>query len=944
MGLLQKIFGTSSEREIKRIMPQVRATEKLLPEFEKLSEEELKGQTAKLKDKLAQGASLDDILPEAFATICEASRRVLGMVPYHVQIIGGIILHQGRIAEMKTGEGKTLVATLPLYLNALTGKGVHLITVNDYLAKYQSEWMGKVFRYLGLEVGLVIHGIEGSARKKAYAADITYGTNNEFGFDYLRDNMATSLEQQVQRELNFAIVDEVDSILIDEARTPLIISGPGDSSSELYASAQQFVSRLKRKIFKEVDDKLDYEEIEAIQGDADYVIDEKAKTAVLTKRGIEKAEQYFKVENLADQSNYKLNHHINNALKANGIMHRDQDYVIQDEEVLIVDDFTGRLMPGRRYSNGLHQAIEAKEHVKVRRESRTLATITFQNYFRMYGKLSGMTGTAMTEKDEFEQIYRLDVVEIPTNKPVIRKDMDDEVYKTTKGKYQRLVEEVQTVHAKGQPVLIGTVSVEKSELISDLFTRVGLPHNVLNAKHHAQEAEIVAQAGRLGAITVATNMAGRGTDILLGGNPEHLAKQAMRKEGVLEEFIEEADTYNETDDENILKAREQFARLSKEFKKETDQEKEKVIAAGGLYIMGTERHESRRIDNQLRGRAGRQGDPGMSKFFISLEDDLMRLFGGQRMENIFATMGIEETMEIKHPMLSRGIESAQKRVESQNFAIRRYVLEYDDVMNQQRSLIYRQRTEVLEGKDLHEFYTRIIPERIQEVMLDFAAGEPDSFKWDRAGLYARMTDLIGELPILERIKSDEELDGEEFTREIQEAALKQLESRIPMFGGEEEFRKAERYVLLSAVDNHWMEHIDAMDTLRDSIGVRAYGQQDPVVAYKKEGFDMFEMMTDGIQEDAVRMMMRAQVLEKEAEAQTDSSKWSAGKKAGASSMSDLASAKSGSDERMAQAQAVSEAAQEPAKREHMLGRNDPCWCGSGKKYKKCHMKSDQANS
>lgn len=935
MGFLQKIFGTTSDREIKKIMPLVKATEALADQYAAMSETELRGRTAHFRDRLARGESLEDLLPEAFATVREASQRVLGMTHFEVQLIGGIILHQGRIAEMKTGEGKTLVATLPVYLNALEGKGVHIVTVNDYLAKRDSEWMGKIYRYLGMEVGLIVHGLNNKERRRSYAADITYGTNNEFGFDYLRDNMAGRMEDRVQRELHYAIVDEVDSILIDEARTPLIISGQGDQSSEYYKLAQRFVSGLKSKTYVKVDSKMDLDQVEEMEGDADYIIDEKAKTAVLTKKGIQKAERYFQVENLADQSNYKINHHINNALKANGIMHRDQDYVVQNNEIIIVDDFTGRLMQGRRYSNGLHQAIEAKENVNVKRESRTLATITFQNYFRMYHKLSGMTGTALTEEDEFRQIYLLDVVEIPTNMPLARHDEDDAVYKSTEGKYSALVEEVKRVHAKGQPILIGTVSVEKSERLSAIFNREGLAHNVLNAKQHEREAEIVSQAGRIGAITVSTNMAGRGTDIMLGGNPEYLAKQAMRKEGIADELIEAADAFNETDDKLILEAREKFRRYKEEFKEETDLEKERVQAVGGLYIMGTERHESRRIDNQLRGRAGRQGDPGVSKFFLSLEDDLMRLFGGERMDRIFSSIGIEEDMEIRHPMLSRGIESAQKRVEGQNFAIRKHVLEYDDVMNQQRELIYRQRKEVLEGKDLHEYFRRIIEERVRETVLDFAAEEADSTKWDRGALYVRLSDLLGELPLLERLKSKEDIDGEDFSEEVSAAALAQLEERTAQFGGEEGLRDAERYVLLSVVDNHWMEHIDAMDALRDSIGLRAYGQQDPVVAYKKEGFDMFEAMTAGIQEDAVRLIMRAKVVSEEEK--TDQSRWNEGRKEGESALAALNQA------RTAQA-AARQKNTVPAKRKNLPGRNDPCWCGSGKKYKNCHMRSDEENA
>jgi preprotein translocase subunit SecA len=684
MGFFEKIFGSHSDNEIKRIISIVDQIEAMAAKFAAFSEEQLKAQTGILREKLIAGSSLDEILPEAFATVREASRRVIGLYHYRVQLIGGIVLHQGRISEMKTGEGKTLVATLPVYLNALTGKGVHVVTVNDYLAARDSEWMGKVYRYLGLSVGLIVHGLNNDERRAAYASDVTYGTNNELGFDYLRDNMVTYKNLMVQRDLNFAIVDEVDSILIDEARTPLIISGMGDESSDLYEKADRFVKRLQVVKVAETDDKQDFDQIKE---DADYIVDEKAKTAVLTTRGIRKAEQYFQVTNLADQENYQLNHHINNALKANGTMYKDQDYVLKDGQVIIVDDFTGRLMLGRRYSNGLHQAIEAKEGVKVEKENKTLATITFQNFFRMYKKLSGMTGTALTEENEFRAIYNLDVITIPTNRPMIRIDEPDSVYKTQTGKYKSLLEEVKDAHERGQPVLIGTISVEKSEILSGLFRRNGLPHNVLNAKQHDREAEIVAQAGRFGAVTIATNMAGRGTDILLGGNPEFLAKQEMRKQGIDETLIEAATTLNETDDKLILDARSRFKTLFEQYKNQINIEREKVIAAGGLYILGTERHESRRIDNQLRGRSGRQGDPGRSKFYLSLDDDLMRLFGGERMTAVFATLGVEEDMEIQHKLLSNAIETAQKRVEGRNFSIRKHVLEYDDVMNKQREIM-----------------------------------------------------------------------------------------------------------------------------------------------------------------------------------------------------------------------------------------------------------------
>lgn len=944
MGILQALFGTSSQKEINKIKPIVRATNNLADRYARLSEEELKGETARFKREIEKGRSLDDLLPEAFATVREASGRVLGMKHYDVQLIGGIILHQGRIAEMKTGEGKTLVATLPVYLNALPGHGVHVVTVNDYLAERDSEWMGKVYRYLGMDVGLIVHGKSKSERQASYNADITYGTNNEFGFDYLRDNMVTELESLSQRELNFAIVDEVDSILIDEARTPLIISGAGGESSENYQLAQKFVSGLKVKVFRETDSKMDYEESERLTGDADYIVDEKAGTAVLTKNGVKAAERFFRIDNLADQANYQINHHINNALKANGTMKRDQDYVVQNGEIIIVDDFTGRLMEGRRYSNGLHQAIEAKEGVSVRRESRTLATITFQNFFRMYNKLSGMTGTALTEEDEFRQIYNLDVVSIPTNKPVIRDDQDDVVYKNRGGKLKRLIQDVQEVHEKGQPVLVGTVSVESSEYYSQAFKRAGLPHNVLNAKQHAQEAEIVSQAGRLGAITIATNMAGRGTDIMLGGNPEYLAKQAMRKEGMDEELIEQADAYNDTDSEEVLRARKKFQDYKAEFKKETDQEKAQVIAAGGLCIMGTERHESRRIDNQLRGRAGRQGDPGSSKFYLSLDDDLLRLFGGERLFDLFETLGVDDDMEIKHGMLTRAIESAQRKVEGQNFAIRKSVLEYDNVMNQQREVIYKQRRDVLEGRDLHAFYQRIIDQIISTVVMTYV-GNSSEASWDSPALKAELEDIVGPLSALQSLDQlTHKPNVDKLIEGLQNEARNALEERVKVFGGEEKMREAERYILLSVVDNHWMDHIDAMDSLRDSIGMRAYGQQDPVIAYKKEGFDMFEEMVNGIQEDAVRLLMRAEVYNPEAAKEQGAKQneaISAGQKNSANSA--ISRAKEEIDQRYAQASQVG-GKQEPVVKKVLPGRNDPCWCGSGKKYKNCHMRQDEAEN
>ncbi|HZW98060.1 MAG TPA: preprotein translocase subunit SecA [Bacillota bacterium] len=952
MGLLNNIFGTYSERELKRLRGTVKQILELEASYKNLSEDDLKGKTAKFRQRLNDGEDINSLLPEAFATVREAGDRVLGLRHFPVQIEGGIILHQGRIAEMKTGEGKTLVATLPIYLNALSGKGVHIVTVNDYLATRDSEWMGKIFRYLGLEVGLVVHGLDKTAKKAAYAADLTYGTNNEFGFDYLRDNMVLRLEDLVQRELNFAIVDEVDSILIDEARTPLIISGRGSESSELYSRADDFVRRLKEKRVKETATMRTVEEISDLEGDSDYIVDEKAKTAVLTQKGVDKAEDYFKIDNLSDQENYEINHHINNALKARGTMHRDEDYVVTEDEVIIVDDFTGRLMPGRRYSNGLHQAIEAKEKVKIKKENKTLATITFQNYFRMYNKLSGMTGTALTEEDEFRQIYNLDVVTVPTNMPMIREDQADAVYKTQDGKYRNLLEEVRAANETGQPVLVGTVSVEKSEYISGLFSRAGIKHNVLNAKQHEKEAEIVAQAGRLGAVTIATNMAGRGTDILLGGNPEFLAKQEMRRRGIEEELIEASTAHNITDDEGVLAARQLFSELNRQYAAEIAEEKRSVIEKGGLYIVGTERHESRRIDNQLRGRAGRQGDPGKSIFYLSLEDDLMRLFGGERLERMFETLGVDEDMQIDHPMLSKVIESAQRRVEGRNFSIRKNVLEYDDVMNQQRNLIYRQRREVLEGKDLHDYYRSIIAEMMREVLLDFIASEADTKNWNKTALLTRLRDLFGELPSLSKLlTADGEIDGEELNQQLSDEALEHLESRAKELGSPEILREAERIILLQTVDNHWMEHIDAMDDLRDSIGMRGYAQHDPVVEYKREGFDMFEAMNNAIKEDAVRLIMRARLVVEDSRRKKEPKELLEGRgSSGYAALAPRPEVTDGSAPAMSRrarrarpelASATQPLAQQPMKKTHTPGRNDPCWCGSGKKYKNCHLNSDE---
>lgn len=944
MGFLDALIGTYSQRELKKIRTQTDAVIALQDHYAGLTEGELRGSTDTFRTRIAAGETLDDLLPEAFAAVREASTRVLGQTHYPVQIQGGIILHQGRIAEMRTGEGKTLVATLPAYLNALTRNGVHIITVNDYLAHRDSEWMGKIYRYLGLDVGLIVHGLDNAARRRSYAADLTYGTNNEFGFDYLRDNMVLSIDECVQRVLNFAIVDEVDSILVDEARTPLIISGAGTDSSELYVRADQFARKLTAKYVIQKEAMRTSEEIDDVESGADYIVDEKAKSSVLTKRGVKKAEDYFGIENLSDQENYEINHYISNALKARGTMHLDKDYVVKDGEVIIVDDFTGRLMLGRRYSNGLHQAIEAKENVDIQDENKTLATITFQNYFRMYKKLSGMTGTALTEESEFRQIYNLDVICIPTNMPMIRQDAPDAVYKTEQGKYLALLEQVKGINETGQPILVGTVSVEKSELLSHLFTRAGIRHSVLNARHHEREAEIVAQAGRFGAVTIATNMAGRGTDILLGGNPEYLAKQEMRQQGYEEDLIELSTTYNVTDDEDILKGRKLFGSLKERFSKEIETEKRRVIEAGGLCIVGTERHESRRIDNQLRGRAGRQGDPGYSKFFLSLEDDLMRFFGGERIDRIFSTLGVEDDVEIAHPMLSKSIEAAQKRIEGMNFAIRKNVLEYDDVMNIQRNLIYKQRREVLEGQDLHAYYRRIIESMMDQTMGGFLSETQDARSWDREALMTRIVDLFGNLPSLERfLKSKQTMDGHELADKLTQDALNRLEAREAELGSPELLRVAERVILLQAVDNHWMDHIDLMDDLRDSIGMRGYAQHDPVIEYKREGFEMFESMSDAIQEDAVRMIMRARLTREEAPARRRVPKQLMEGR-GSSGWSREAASSAPTSYEGGQGQSANQDRQNPVRIKHLPGRNEPCWCGSGKKYKNCHLIQDEAQA
>ncbi len=918
------LFPTHSEKELKRIRPLVSKVMALDEPYSKLEEHELIGKTQEFKDRLAAGETLDDILPEAFATVREASKRVLGMKPYEVQVIGGIILHQGRIAEMKTGEGKTLVATMPVYLNALTGKGVHVVTVNDYLAKRDSEWMGKVYRYLGMTVGLIIHDIPNPQRKSMYACDIVYGTNNEFGFDYLRDNMVISKERLSQRELNYAIVDEVDSILIDEARTPLIISGRGVESSDLYVKADAFVKNLKPYVVVETDDKVDMDDI---VGDCDYVIDEKAKTSVLTANGIAKAEKYFGIQNLSDPDNFDLQHYINNALKANGNFKKDQQYIVQEGEVIIVDDFTGRLMPGRRYSDGLHQAIEAKEGVKVASENKTLATITFQNFFRMYTKLSGMTGTAYTEEAEFRQIYNLDVIQIPTNRPVQRIDDIDAVYKTENGKYSAVLKAVKEAHEKGQPVLVGTVNVDKSELLSRIFTKYGIKHNVLNAKNHMREAEIVAQAGRKGAVTIATNMAGRGTDIILGGNAEFLALQEMRKLGYSEELIDASTAHNETDDELILEARKRFTDLESKFKEELAPEAEEVRNLGGLFIVGTERHESRRIDNQLKGRSGRQGDPGRSKFFLSLEDDLLRIFGGDKVTAIADSFGLDDTMEISTRTIGKLIDSSQKKLEAMHFGARKNVLEYDDVNNIQRTITYEQRRRIIDGEDVHNIFLGMI-DKVAERLVDDFALDGNISSSERYALGMKLEEVFGELPMVLKVKDDSQEIGS--SDDVAEALAE--EAKTALAAKEEEitteiFRQAERQILLRTVDLKWMDHIDALDQLSQSIRMRSVGQHDPVVEYKLEGSAMFEEMNEAIQNDAVKFIMRAnfsqdkQVQAKETVRATSESH---------ASVTPVSAAKP------IQGSTGNDKPAQPAKRDaSKVGRNDPCPCGSGKKYKDC---------
>ena len=915
MGLFTKLFGTRSEREVKKLEPQVEAVMALEEPYKKLTDQELRAKTQEFKDRYASGETLDALLPEAFAVCREAADRVLGMRPYRVQVVGGIVLHQGRIAEMKTGEGKTLVAILPAYLNALAGRGVHIVTVNDYLAKRDSEWMGKVYRFLGLSVGLIVHDLTAEQRRAAYAADITYGTNNELGFDYLRDNMAIYKQEMVQRGHAFAIVDEVDSILIDEARTPLIISGKGEESSKLYEMADYFVSRLKKQVFSTTDNK----ELQD-QYDCDYIVDEKDRSVSLTQKGIEKAEQFFNVENLADPENATLSHHINQAMKARGLMKRDIDYVVKDGEVIIVDEFTGRLMYGRRYNEGLHQAIEAKEGVKVASENKTLATITFQNFFRLYDKLSGMTGTALTEEEEFSGIYNLDVVEIPTNKPVIRIDDPDVVYKTEAGKYRAVIAQIKECHAKGQPVLVGTISIEKSELLSQMLKREGIPHNVLNAKHHEKEAEIVAQAGHLGAVTIATNMAGRGTDIMLGGNAEYMAKNELRKQGLSDELIAESNSFAETENPEILAARAAYTEAYKRFKVETDKQAELVRQAGGLFIIGTERHESRRIDNQLRGRSGRQGDPGETRFYLSMQDDIMRLFGSERIMNMMETLGIDEDTPIDAKILSGAIENAQKTVEGRNFQSRKNALEYDDVMNVQRKIIYEQRRQVLDGEDLQKNIQSMMRFYVDTYVAS-AFGEQPKLA-DKQHFFEMMTHFEPIFfPTGTWLLSDEELAA--LTREQAEEKILSLMQRA-YAKREEQFtspvmREIERVVTLRVVDEFWMDHIDAMDDLRQGIRLRAYAQTDPVIEYKREGFDMFEAMNDAIKEEIVRRVFLVRIKTNEEIKRQRVAK--------------VTGEGAGGDKTVKR---------QPVVKKIKVGPNDPCPCGSGKKYKKCCRDKDLA--
>ena len=907
MSLITKIFGTYSDHQLKKLESTVRAVDALADKYAAMSESELREVTDRLRDRLDAGESLDDILPDAFAAVREADWRVLGKRPFRVQVIGGILLHQGRIAEMKTGEGKTLVATMPAYLNALSGKGVHIVTVNDYLARRDSEEMGRVYAYLGLKTGLVVHGQTKAEKKAAYAADITYGTNNEFGFDYLRDNMVVYKENMVQRGHDFAIVDEVDSILVDEARTPLIISGAGEESTELYDRANEFVRHLKKLVRKEVDDKEEQDEV-----DADYIVDEKANRATLTPRGAAKAEKFFGLENYNDAENTTIVHHVNQAIHAYGCKKRDVDYIVNEKGVIIVDAFTGRLMPGRRFSNGLHQAIEAKEGVKVQRENKTLATITFQNYFRMYRKLSGMTGTALTEENEFREIYALDVVEVPTNRPMIRNDRPDAVYKNVKGKYEAIIAQIRECYEKGQPILVGTVDIEKSELLSRLLKHAGIPHTVLNAKFHEKEAEIVAQAGKLGAVTISTNMAGRGTDIMLGGNPEYMAKAEMREMGIEEELIASSTGTADTQDERVVSTRAIFRELYEKYKTAIAPEAQTVREAGGLFILGTERHESRRIDNQLRGRSGRQGDPGESRFFLSLEDDLMRLFGSERILNMVSNMGLPDDMPIDARILSGAIESAQKRLEDQNFKRRKYVLSYDDIMNQQRNIIYGQRSEVLNGENITATIQRMIESTVEDTVARYTSDE-DGAEWDLEGLKMHYLGTLTSESDFDYTPAEiKKLRRDDVTDELVERALALYHSKEELFG-EEIFREVERAILLQSVDRAWMEHIDAMDDLKGSIGLQSYANRDPVTEYRIQGFEMFDGMVGEIRENTVRILLSAVPRQKVERVQV------------ANPLTEGFEGAAKAPRKIVLTQRTST----------KVGRNDPCPCGSGKKYKKC---------
>ena len=921
MGLLKNIFGTYSEKEVKRVMPIVDKINSLEPEMEKLTDKELASKTDYFKEQLKEGKTLDDILPEAFATVREASKRVLGMRHFDVQLIGGIILHQGRISEMKTGEGKTLVATLPVYLNALTGKGVHVVTVNEYLAKRDSEWMGKVYRFLGLSVGLVLSRMDPISKRKAYNADVTYGTNSEYGFDYLRDNMVIRKEDMVQRGLNYAIVDEIDSILIDEARTPLIISGRANKSSDLYKKADTFVRRLKAKVIVEEDTK-DIDQAEDNEK-YDYIVDLKAKSATLTQKGIEKAESFFGIENLNDLENSDLVHNINQALHAHGVKKKDVDYIVKDGEVLIVDEFTGRIMYGRRYSDGLHQAIEAKENVKIEDESKTLATITYQNYFRMYDKLSGMTGTAMTEENEFKEIYNLDVIEIPTNKPLIRKDLTDVIYKNESAKYRAIIADIKEAHSKGQPILVGTVSIDKSEKLSNLLKKEGLEHEVLNAKNHEKEAEIIAQAGKFGAITIATNMAGRGTDIMLGGNSEYLAKQEMRKQKYPEELIEQATAFNETEDEEILEARKKFKALEEKFDVDIKEEKQKVIEAGGLKIIGTERHESRRIDNQLRGRSGRQGDPGETRFYLALDDSLLKIFGGDIITSIFERGNLPEDLPIEVKLVAKTIENAQSKVEGRNFSIRKHILSYDDVMNIQRDIIYSERRKVLDGENIRENIVSMLSESV-DMIVDTYRQEIENGTISRETLANEILTNLGISKVEEL--NEEKINANRLEQELQDKVLAAYEQKEETIGAP--MRELERVVLLKVVDSKWMDHIDSMDELKNGIGLRAYGQKDPVVQYRIEGGEMFDEMIAQIKLEVTKILLHITKKENSTERKSAANI--------TSTSIDRSAIDSMNIEGETKPQNTSESKPQPIRNEGpKIGRNDPCPCGSGKKYKNC---------